>query len=762
MQVIGKIVYSCRVGACDTIYAYMSPDYTNSKGTVMTIIRNSRNSALRFLLVAVVLLAVNAKGAENFRWMLHASAQTNSYVIADVPAEGAYSVHFRAALMDARGGMFKVCIDGVEYECCGCDFMLSGSRESKVVDGQPDNVNYEFRLRNRRYHDFVFISLPGEVHLFGDGDEKGLCKTKPQARREFRIVGEGVDLDVADLECRHNDMRGKWTCRNQIINGGFETLNNDYPIGFSTSNFGFGRAEFVADLEKVRSRYCIDDKIAYEGRNSMRLSCGVPFWECWRRRLSNTDYVYSLYAKAEVPGTKIRLVVAEREKSPLAERLVSVGTEWTRFYLPVKTYKGVGLRCGVSLPSGGTVWIDAMQLERGTEATPFVTRAIIPEELPPDPPKVMDHFYTDVVAPKKSSGRPPRMTKVNPARNSFVVDGKEFFMFGFMGQVGWFGDLESAKKVYDRFKEWDFNFYEWWFVGRQPADADTMAQALGELEKRGVKTLLHLPYDAGAQWVNTQNLALVKAVAHHPNVLGVATFDESYGVVSDETRRRVTDRLRAELGPDVPIQISDRDLGAINHMDMSAADIASFDKYPVGIAEISTLYYVLRQFRDDHPDEVVVYYPLASGHFAMWPRDPTPAEVLAQAYIAYVLEVFNLKWFALSPLTAPVIPAMTQAKRERDLIDPSAFLDGSPWAVACRSRNDAVKFTARVLNGRARIIAINIENRKNEAIWTLPDEPQSVRVLIGRKSDVRRGQGNVVYDGFRPLERRVYEIDLKN
>lgn len=333
-------------------------------------------------------------------------------------------------------------------------------------------------------------------------------------------------------------------------------------------------------------------------------------------------------------------------------------------------------------------------------------------------------------------------------------------MFGFMGQLGWFGDIKSAKKVYDRFKEWEFNFYEWWFVGCQPADAATMTQALDELETRGVKTLLHLPYDTGTQWVNTQDLALVKAVAHHPNILGVATFDESYGVVSDETRRRVTDRLRTELGPDVPIQISDRDLGAINHMDMSAADIASFDKYPVGIAEISTLYYVLRQFRDDHPDEVVVYYPLASGHFAMWPRDPTQAEVLAQAYIGYVLEVFNLKWFALSPLTAPVIPAMTQAKRERDIIDPSTFLDGSQWAVRCKSRNDAVKFTARIRNGRALIIAINIENRANAAIWKLPEEPLAVRTLIGREKGMCN-KGRFMRDSFGPLERCVYEINLK-
>ena len=118
-----------------------------------------------------------------------------------------------------------------------------------------------------------------------------------------------------------------------------------------------------------------------------------------------------------------------------------------------------------------------------------------------------------------------------------------------------------------------------------------------------------------------------------------------------------------------------------------------------------------------------------------------------------------MKWWQGVPLTQPALDAVLQAKRERDLVDPSAFLDGDPADVRCESRNDAVKFAARRLtNGVTRVIAVNIENRPNAAKWTLPSAPKAAKALVGKGPD--KVVGPTIEDAFGPLERRVYDISL--
>ena len=203
--------------------------------------------------------------------------------------------------------------------------------------------------------------------------------------------------------------------------------------------------------------------------------------------------------------------------------------------------------------------------------------------------------------------------------------------------------------------------------------------------------------------------------------------------------------------------VNEYDLGVISHADYSAADVASGDFYVVGLQEISAQYYILKQLRDENPDCVVGYYPMCTGHFSIWGRDATPAEIIAQTYNGYVLEVFNVLWWQATPLSEVACEAVVQGKRERDLIDPSAFLDGTPVDVKCVSRNDAVKFTARRMkNGVTRIIALNIENRANDAEWTLPGAPTEVKALIGKGPD--RVADTSIHDTVGPLERRVYDV----
>ena len=697
----------------------------------------------------------------SFDWRTHASGKAESFVPQGVPADGAYSVRFRAVLLDATGNRkFRVIADGVSFSSQGDGFDLSGTDDTHVAPGQLNDARFDFHLRNRCYHEFVFICLPDRIVFFGDGKENSPVLKAGAAPRGFRIVGEGVDVSVRDLEVASQDMTGVWTSRNMAVNGGLEDLVNGYPPYWSTQNFGFGSASQIANLEQTRAAYRVDGSTAWEGANSMYIASDIPFYECWRARPKG-EFVFSVYAKAERAGTKLSLRALSYYQT-ITNCVVELSTEWRRYEMSFRSSSG-SFRCGVARVEGtGGLWVDALQVERGRVATPFVPHRVPHCELPEELPKVMDCYYPEKTVPKKPGAHPPRMPSVDPKRNSFRVDGKEFFPYGLTGMIGT-PDSPDWAKALDRLSDWGINCYSvnpgyQWTSGR-PKTPEAMRRMLDECERHGIKTKLYIEYDRKTDRLDEEMLALVKSVAGHPNIVMVDLLDETYQFVKAERRRELCERVRRELGGRIPVAVNDFDLGVLMHMDFTMCDVASADVYLPGMSEISAQYYILKLLRDDNPDQVVFHYAMAGGHFATWSRDATPAEVIAQAYNGFVLEIFGILWWQAVPLTAPAGDAVAQVKRERDLIDPSAFLDGTPVGIACDSRNDAVKFTARRMkNGITRLIAINIENRPNTAKWTLPGPVKNVRPLVGKAPD--KIDGVQIEDRFGPLERRVYDLAI--
>ena len=92
--------------------------------------------------------AKNAKAGESFRWTLNGTGKTERREVTRVPESGTYSVRFRAALMNARGGNFRVFADGVAFQSHGDGFYLDGSSVQQLVPGQADETNFDFTLRN--------------------------------------------------------------------------------------------------------------------------------------------------------------------------------------------------------------------------------------------------------------------------------------------------------------------------------------------------------------------------------------------------------------------------------------------------------------------------------------------------------------------------------------------------------------------------------------------------------------------------------------
>ena len=720
---------------------------------------------LMTLVVAPILLGFGATAGlpktSDFSWLLARTGERRSLRVEDIPETGTYSIRLRLALTGkAENGSLSFVADGVEFINKGDGVFLRGHDEGLVNAGRMQDPGFQFSLRNRRYHDLVFIVGQDDIVFHGDGDEKRPVAKPREARRGFELVAEGVDIDVRGLEIVPHDMTKSWTYGNQLVNGGFEETVNGYPSAWSTAGFGFQDLENAVHADLYRTGYRIEDSCAFEGKHSFFLQNHTPLWECIRKRWEKTDYVFSVYARATTPKAKLKLMSALGYETITSE-VFSVGTEWRRLELKFNSGHGNSLRCGMALAEGA-VLVDAAQLERGTQASDFSPRPMPCEEPTENPPKVMCRYFVEQAPTRAPSGRPPRSSRVNPEHNCYRVNGRDFFAYGFyccmkIGKA----ELPLYCQLLDQFKSKGLNFVE--LAGHHwSTDPEVLRQMLNEAEARGVKTMLHVEYDVRNRRLDPAQSAAVKAVSDHDNLIGVDLMDEAFGSGRADLAEhiRIAEAFRRELGVDLPIKFNEFDLAVLKRMDYSAAaDIASVDFYPVGNHEISCTYYLLKQLAGDNPDCLVTFNPMAAGHFMKdWPRDATPAEVVAQAYCGFVLDIFCINWWMMCPLSSATMDAVVQVKREMDLINPEKFLEGIVYPVICRSRNDAIKFSARRTGDAVTIIAVNIENRPNTAEWEVPDAPRTAVSLF--EPFVGNVDGSRIRDVFPALARRVYVFGL--
>jgi len=721
-----------------------------------------RKSFLALVAVAVGLTAMALGDFERnsssklMYWTLRKNGGSKSWTACDLPVHGTYSAKLRMAVLDARGGgKVSIVVDGVRFSSDGVDMTATGGGLQA-----PRKCSVEFR--NRRYHELVFIVSDDEIRLFSDGAERKAFPKKPGSVREFAIEAKNADVELEKPRIVGRDVSENWGYRNVVSNGGFEHLSNGYPIFWGTKGFGFGDAEEIADLNRARARFRIDDGIAFEGRNSMFVERkkgerSLHLCECWRGRLAHTNYVLSAYFRSDLPGTEIAMEVLQGYL-PIAKTVVRPDAEWKRFELPLETLTGSQTRPRFYVASDeGRFWVDAVQMEKGKHATPFVTHPEPPDDKPVHPAIVGDHYYPDREMPCKYPGVNPRMARVDPIRNSFRLPDGEFFPFGFCLETQ-VRDMATYGKMLDCFKAHGFNFFEP-FDGSFPKTAEIARAMLDAAECRGIKTAFYVGHDPKTFEVDRRKIELLKPVAKHPNLLEVAIMDELGERVTAEKRAAEASYVRQALGGEVPVMINDCDYGPSARMDYTAADVASMDMYFVGNHDIGSLWHLLRRLRDDNPGRVVTYYAEASGHFTRtMPRDPTPEEVMLQAYIGYSLELFGICWWVACPLSEPVMPAMSQAKRERDAINPSRYLDGSPFLAECRSWHDSVKFSARESGQTVTLISVNISDRELRAEWKLPQAAKRANVLF--ESRTIEIDGEAFSDVYRPMERHVYQIEL--
>jgi len=156
--------------------------------------------------------------------------------------------------------------------------------------------------------------------------------------------------------------------KNLAFNTGFERMimpgwPDGWTSGYSIMDPGFIGAEDAP--------WALDEAVVHSGRYSLRMRREQDdpdepeAFQYKRPEFPAGDYVLSAWLKADRPNLRLYLWVSWTGDT------VRVGPEWKRYTVPIHMETGGRKHIQIRMRDAGTVWIDDVQLERGTEATPY-------------------------------------------------------------------------------------------------------------------------------------------------------------------------------------------------------------------------------------------------------------------------------------------------------------------------------------------------------------------------------------------------------
>ena len=166
---------------------------------------------------------------------------------------------------------------------------------------------------------------------------------------------------------------------NLVANGGFEgpEVARGWPRWWSCV---YGLME-PGHVGRGNASWGLDETAAYEGRKSLRLTSpgttervdgGSANAEnrlpSGTRLYKGRRYAFSAYLKSDRPNARVLIFAGIYD---LCKR-VSVGLEWQRYVVPSSPEADVVEPfVRIDLQEQGTLWIDAVQFEEGTEPTEY-------------------------------------------------------------------------------------------------------------------------------------------------------------------------------------------------------------------------------------------------------------------------------------------------------------------------------------------------------------------------------------------------------
>jgi hypothetical protein len=187
----------------------------------------------------------------------------------------------------------------------------------------------------------------------------------------YNVKVEITDLKVTVFSKMDGRQESKISC-NRFPNSSFEFCTQDrLPDYWGCRHWGIYDPYYAVHFDDWTKFYGTDSNTAFDGSASMRISNSFDRTDndalCLRSmsRLGPDGlYTISAYMKSTVPGMRVNLAGKE----------VALTTDWQR-YSTVLDYRGsLGPEVTVDIYplEKGVFWVDAVQMEEGSQLTPYV------------------------------------------------------------------------------------------------------------------------------------------------------------------------------------------------------------------------------------------------------------------------------------------------------------------------------------------------------------------------------------------------------
>ncbi|MBL4701005.1 MAG: carbohydrate binding domain-containing protein [Phycisphaeraceae bacterium] len=354
-------------------------------------------------------------------------------------------------------------VDGVRCLTLPCHFRPSTQRALWEKDIDVDLTQYNYLYFRFKAPD---LSAIGNVAIYLQSGDKGwyLCDDHTVVRlltdqwmtalipiKAFREVGEpagweqitkmrisiwqrkdiATSVSISDIRFQKIDLV------NLVHNSGFEYASIDrHPDYWGPGHWGLREGRWTAKMDQWRETWRIDDTVAHQGKNSLRVVQTAEADILEHRVVStffpttkNKPYTFSAWLKSDQPnGQEVELKIYTL-KNTWVKKTFTVTHTWKRYevgFTPKKTSPRT--RSAICPTTQGTLWIDSVQAEAGTTATTyqpaFKDITIIGHAVQNNEPAIADY---PIIAGSNTG------TSSIDTNRRFLVDGKPFIPT----TVGW-------------------------------------------------------------------------------------------------------------------------------------------------------------------------------------------------------------------------------------------------------------------------------------------------------------------------------------
>lgn len=184
---------------------------------------------------------------------------------------------------------------------------------------------------------------------------------------------------IKDFKLSYSEPGTEALSPNLIINGSFEYASNpDIPDCWAGNGVRYRTNGLPIEMcteesiKEFHDKFFPDDKNAFHGKQSICIES--PFFLLSQpvKIKKNEPYTASCYIKADADSHKIKIgLTSGAIEKPLCEKIIEADKDWKRFEITLNKSQKENCSFFAKPLSSGKIWVDAVQVEPGTKASPF-------------------------------------------------------------------------------------------------------------------------------------------------------------------------------------------------------------------------------------------------------------------------------------------------------------------------------------------------------------------------------------------------------